>query len=358
MEDLAIKAMNELVTPLLHLLFQPFIFVPLVYPGLVVVFAILLFIIWLERKVAGKVQLRYGPLYVCKRFGGVLQLLADLLRYLFAEVIVPEEADKPMFILAPILLFASALLPIAAIPVSSNYAAISNELSLLISLALVTIPPIFVLTMSWASSNKFSFIGGLREGYLMISYEVSLFLSALSMAVLFASLNFLDIVEKQTRVWGAVLNPLAAVAFFLSMLISTSKFPFEIAEADTEIVCGPYTEYSGIIYGLSMGYGYVKTYVLSLIFTLLFLGGWNPVVWPSSLPPTLAGYSLPSDIFFPGLVVLAKTLIVMAFSVFLRAVYPRYRIDQAIRIGWHVLFTLSILSIILSVSIIVIGGWK
>lgn len=353
-----IKAMDEIVTPLLHLLFQPFVFIPLVYPGLIVVFSILLFIIWLERKVAGKVQLRYGPLYVCKRFGGVLQLLADLLRYLFAEVIVPEEVDKLMFILAPILLFASTLLPIAAIPVSPNYAAISNELSLLISLALVTIPPIFVLTMSWASSNKFSFIGGLREGYLMVSYEVSLLLSALSMAVLFASLNFLDIVEKQTRLWGIALNPLAAIVFFLSILVSTSKFPFEIAEADTEIVCGPYTEYSGIIYGLSMGYGYVKTYVLSLMFTLLFLGGWNPIVWPPGLSPTLAGYSLPSDIFFPSFMVLAKTLIVMAFSVFLRAVYPRYRIDQAIKIGWHVLFTLSILSIILSISIVMVGGWK
>ena len=175
-EDLLIQLINELLIPILHLLFQPYIFVPLIYPGLVAVIIVIIFILWLERKIAGKVQLRYGPLYVSKRFGGILQLLADLLRYLFAEVLVPKRADKFVFILAPILLFTSALLPLSAIPAGPNYVALNSELSLLIALALLTIPPMFILTMSWASNNKFSFIGGLREGYLMMTYEVSLFL--------------------------------------------------------------------------------------------------------------------------------------------------------------------------------------
>ena len=186
----------------------------------------------------------------------------------------------------------------------------------------------------------------------MMKYEVSLFLSVLPMVILFKSLNFIEIVNQQTGFWGIILNPIAALAFFITLLYSTSKYPYEIAEADTEVVCGPYTEYSGIIYGLSMGCAYIKTYVLSLIFVLLFLGGWNPILWPSNLPPIWFGYSVTSDILFPGLMVFIKTLIVMAFSVFLRTVYPRYRIDQAIKIGWHNLFTLSIVSIFISILIV------
>lgn len=353
-EDLVIYLMNKLLIPIFHFLLQPYIFVPLIYPGLMVVIIVIIFILWLERKIAGKVQLRYGPLYVSKRFGGIIQLIADLLRYLFAEVLVPKEADRFFFIFGPILLFTSALLPLSTIPVSPGYAAITSELSLLISLSLLTIPPMFVLAMSWASNNKFSFIGGLREGYLMMAYEISLFLSVLPMVILFKSLSFMEIIEAQTALWGIVINPLAAIAFFITMLYSTSKYPYEIAEADTEVVCGPYTEYSGIIYGLSMGYAYIKTYVLSLIFTLIFLGGWNPILWPASLPPIWFGYSIPSDILLPGLVVFIKALIVMAFSVFLRTVYPRYRIDQAIRIGWHNLLTLSIISVIISILITIL----
>lgn len=355
-EDLLIQLLNDLIIPLLRLLFEPYIFTPLIYPGLLGVIIVIIFILWLERKIAGKVQMRYGPLYVSKRFGGIVQLVADLLRYLFAEVLVPKKADRFIFILTPILLFAFALLPLSAIPVGPGYTAMNSELSLLICLSLLTIPPMFVLTLSWASNNKFSFIGGLREGYLTMAYEISLFLSILPMVILFKSLNFIEIVQEQEVLWGIVLNPLSAIAFFITMLYSTSKYPYEIAEADTEVVCGPYTEYSGILYGLSMGYAYVKTYTISLIFALIFLGGWNPVLWTSALPPIWFGYSIPSDIVFPGLIVFIKTLVVMAFSVFLRSIYPRYRIDQAIKIGWHNLFTLSIVSIIISILIVLFGG--
>lgn len=355
-DELLIHTINNIIWTLLHLLVQPYVFIPLVYPGLVVVIVVIIFILWLERKIAGKIQLRYGPLYVSKRFGGGLQLIADLLRYLFAEVCVPKNADKFMFILSPVLLFTFALLPLSTIPVSQTYAAINSELSLLIAIALLTVPPMFVLTLSWASNNKFSFIGGLREGYLMLAYEIPFFMSILSIVILYRSLNFIDIVQGQAVLWGILLNPLAAITFFITMLYSTSKFPYEIAEADTEVVCGPYTEYSGIMYGLSMGYTYIKTYTLSLIFALIFLGGWNPIIWGSHYPPIWFGYSLPSDILIPGFIVFFKALIVMALSVFLRSVYPRYRIDQAIRIGWHNLFVLSITAIVLSILIVLVKG--
>lgn len=326
---------------LLNLLFEPYIFIPLVFPGLIAAFVLLLIIIWLERKIAAKVQLRYGPLYVLKPLGGVIQTVADLLRYLFQEPIIPKEVDKLAFLMTPAFLFGLAYLPLVVIPVSSTYYAFRSDLSLLIVLALTTLAPIFTVVMGWASNNKFSLIGGVREGYLVISYEIPMFLSALSMAILYNSLDLVEIAEAQKGIWGVFLNPLAAANMLVLMYMSTSKFPFEIPEAESEIVAGPYTEYSGIIYGLVMGASYVKLYVLSLVYSILFLGGWNP------LPV--------DDPMVAGAILFAKAFILVAFGAFLRAVYPRFRIDQAISIGWKIAFPLSLISVLLSL-VLVAGG--
>lgn len=327
---------------ILRLLLSPQVFAPLIYPGIVTILAVIIFMLWLERKIAAKVQLRYGPLYVLKRLGGIIQLIADLLRFLFAHPIIPEAVDKLAFVMGPILLFALVYLPAVALPVSSGFVAISSDLNLLLALALIVIGPIFVLILGWASNNKFSLIGGLREGYLMMAYEMPLFITVLSMAVVYNSFDLVEIVERQAGGhWGVLLNPLAAVLFLLIAFMSTSRYPFEIAEAESELVMGPYTEYSGILYGLTMGASYVKLYVLSLLFTEVFLGGWYPTIWPLNTHPIL-----------PGLVVLGKALVVMSIGVFLRAVYPRYRIDQGLKIGWHVFFSLSIASLLLSLGIV------
>lgn len=326
---------NDLVFFILSILLYPPIFIPLIFPGLITILVIVIFLIWFERKVAAKVQMRIGPLYVSRKFGGVLQLLADLLRYLFAEVIIPKNVDKFIFILGPALFLTATLLPLAVIPAGSllnvELVAFRSDFSLLIALSLSSLPPIFILIIGWAGNNKFTLIGGLREGHLMISYEVPMFLSALSVAIVHGSLDMVKIVDNQLGFWTAFINPVAAFTFFTSMLMSTSRFPFEIAEAESEIVAGPYTEYSSILYGLSMGGPYFRLYVLSLIFVDLFLGGWHPSIGQ-----------------FSGITSLLKVLAILMFCVFLRAVYPRYRIDQAIRIGWHILFTLSIISILLS----------
>ncbi|MEM4582185.1 MAG: NADH-quinone oxidoreductase subunit NuoH, partial [Candidatus Korarchaeum sp.] len=312
----------------LKLLFEPYIFIPLVFPGLIAAFALLLIIIWLERKIAAKVQLRYGPLYVLKPLGGIIQTVADLLRYLFQEPILPKEVDKVAFLMTPVLLFGLSYLPLVAIPVSPTYYAFRSDVSLLIVLALTTLAPIFTVVMGWASNNKFSLIGGVREGYLVTSYEIPIFLSALSMAILYNSLDLVEIAEAQRGLWGVFLNPIAAINMLLLMYMSTSRFPFEIPEAESEIVAGPYTEYSGIIYGLVMGASYVKLYVLSLVYSILFLGGWNP------LPST--------DPLVAGAVLFSKAFLLVALGAFLRAVYPRFRIDQAISIGWKIAFPLSL----------------
>ncbi|RDD53929.1 MAG: NADH-quinone oxidoreductase subunit NuoH [Candidatus Korarchaeota archaeon NZ13-K] len=326
---------------IIGLLFEPYIFIPLVFPGLIAAFILLLIIIWLERKIAAKVQLRYGPLYVLKPLGGVIQTVADLLRYLFQEPIIPKGVDRIAFLMTPVFLFGLAYLPLVAIPVSPTYYAFRSDVSLLLVLALTTLAPIFTVLMGWASNNKFSLIGGVREGYLVISYEIPMFLSALSMALLYNSLDLVEIAEAQRRIWGALLNPVAALTMLLLMYMSTSRFPFEIPEAESEIVAGPYTEYSGIIYGLVMGASYVKLYVLSLVYSILFLGGWNPL--PSN------------DAILAGTILFIKAFLLVAIGAFLRAVYPRFRIDQAIGIGWKIAFPLSLISILLSLSLI-IGG--
>jgi len=330
----------SLIWWLIELIFMPQIFIPLIYPGLVAVLVILLTIIWLERKIAAKIQLRYGPLYVSKPIGGALQLLADALRFLFQEIIVPVDADKVVFLVVPVLSMLIALTPIVFIPPYPGVYAVKVEYNLLMVLALGSITPITLIAIAWAANNKFTIIGGLREAFMTIAYEASLMLATLSMAILYGSLSIEEIIYAQ-KIPGILLNPLAAIVFFVAMLMSSGKLPFDIVEGEQEIVAGPFTEYTGIIYGLMMGVGYIQLYALSMLFVILFLGGWYPLI------PWLA------EIYKPlgGIMLFIKTYLVIVFSVFLRSVYGRYRLDQAIEIGWRKLLLLAIISIPLSFAV-------
>lgn len=329
--------------------FIPPLFYIVIFPGLVILLVLLLIIIWLERKIAGKVQLRYGPLYVSRIIGGGLQTISDLLRYTLQEIIPPKEADKPGFILIPGLMIAFSLMPVAFIPVGS-YFPLAINVSLLAAVALITLNPLLIILIGWASTNKFSVIGSLREAFMMISYEIPFLITILSMIIIFNSLDLLEIVNKQATVWGVLLNPVAALVFLITAARSTAKFPFEIAEAESEIIMGPYTEYSGLYFGIVMGVSYMELYAYSLIFADLFLGGWLPVTGVS-----LTGIGLIDHMLLPGLVTVAKAFVVMVVMVFLRSVYPRYRVDQAIRIGWERIFPLSLLALFISMGL-VIGG--
>ncbi|KXA99808.1 NADH dehydrogenase [candidate division MSBL1 archaeon SCGC-AAA259M10] len=328
----------------LNFIIRPEVFVPLIFPGLAVGGLTLLGIIWLERKAVGKIQLRYGPLLVTPRLGGILQLLADGIKFFFSEPIIPRNVDKLSFIFAPILIFAFSILPVIGIPLSESYIAIASSMSLLVVLALLVITPIFFWVMGWASNNKFSFLGGVREGYLTVSYEIPFILSVIAMAGLYNSVDLIEIVNSQVGGWGGLINPIAALTFFLTTMISTGKFPYEIGEADSEIIGGVGTEYSGILYMCVMGASYLRLYVMSLLFTVLFLGGWNPL--PSFVP---------SSGFLPGILIFIKSFIVMGVMVLFRGVYPRLRIDQAVRISWQKLFVLSMASVAFSVGLVMMG---
>ena len=340
--------MMNLIEFLIKLIFSPQIFIPFIYPGLITLLVVLLSIIWLERKMAAKVQLRYGPLYVAKHFGGAIQLLADAVRYYFQELIVPERADKAVFLSAPLFTFLVALAPIIFVPPAPHFHAINISYDVIAALAFASLTPIMIITISWSANNKFTILGGMREAYMVIGYEVSLMFSALSMTVLYKTLSFEAIIDSQKYIPGAILNPIAAIAFFIAMLMSSGKLPFDIVEGEQEIVAGPYTEFSGIIYGIMMGASYTQLYSLSLIFVALFLGGWYPIIYPLlQLYPPLGG------VFF-----FIKVYIVMAFIAFLRAVYGRVRLDQAINLGWSKILFLAIISVILSLLYDILGVIK
>ncbi len=303
--------------------------------GLIVPLGVVIYILWFERKTAARVQRRIGPLHVSPRIAGGLQLLADLIRYSFQEIIIPKTVDRAVFISAPLIALILSIMPVVAMPFTSvsRWWPIPMDYSLIISLAIITLSPLFIIVAGWASNNKFSIIGGMREAYLIVSYEILVILSFLTAAIMTGSYNLVDIVAAQSGwKWFIILNPLAFLTAFISVLLSTSGFPFEIAESEHEVVAGAFTEYSGLMYGINMGAAYLKRMVFSFLITLVFLGGWKPIEPGSGF---WWGY------FIPSLVVIIKATILMMIFSFMRAVYGRYRLDQALDIAWKILFPLT-----------------
>ncbi len=308
----------------------------LVVLGLLLPLGIVVYILWFERKTAARVQRRIGPYHVSPQIAGGLQLIADLMRYMFQEIIIPKTVDVLPFLLAPLIALILSILPVVALPFTSlpAYYPIGMEYSLIIALALITLSPIFVIVAGWASNNKFSLIGGMREAYLITAYELVTILAFLAGSAATGSFNLTAIVNAQAGgKWLIILDPLAFLAAFIGVLLSTSGFPFEIPESEHEVVAGAYTEYSGLIYGMNMGAAYLKRMVYSLLITLVFLGGWRPY---TPTPGFWTGYFIPSIIVF-----IKATILMMIFS-FLRSVYGRYRLDQALDIAWKIVFPLAV----------------
>ncbi len=327
------------------LFWKPF-FAVLFAPGLVCILIAILPIIWFERKVTARVQWRYGPLEVSREIGGLIQPMADGMRYFFQEVITHREAHRPYFLQFPLLTFLPVLLPILVIPAGAIYA-INTPYSIPIAIALISLIPMIVVAIGWASNSKYAYVGSLREALMYFSYEIILIIAAMSMVVLYGSANAIEIVKEQSVVPGIVLNPVAALVFFIAIIMATSRFPFEIPEADQEVVFGPYIEYTGIIFGVVMTIAYEKLYLLCLLFSILFLGGWNgPFI------PPLGDLS-------PVLWLFLKAFVLMMIFVFFRTFYGRYRLDQALKIGWSTLMGFAIVSLGISLGLgaINIAGW-
>ena len=351
--------------PIIQFFMQTELFKVAVFPGFTYAALIAAVTIFVERKFLAKMQLRVGPLYAGK-IEGIFQLLADGLKLVSKEIIVPSGADKLIFWAAPIAFVATAAAVTALIPAAPGWVVADLDVGLIAIFAVFGFFPLIALLFSWASNSKYPFIGGLRALHQLIAFEIPFILSALSVVILAGTLNMTGIAEAQQQYWYILFLPISAFVFYISALAEVERVPFDLPEAESEIVAGWLTETSGMIYGLIQLGSYIKLYALSAIFVILFLGGWaGPQILPQELGPpgektplvqmlTLEGIYNPvqfNAIFWFTL----KTFGVIMLMLLPRGINPRIRIDILLHTGWYKLIVLSFINIFIALAL-VYGG--
>jgi NADH-quinone oxidoreductase subunit H len=290
-------------------------------------------LIWYERRVLSLFQDRYGP----NRVGplGLLQVLADTFKILFKEDWVPPFADRRVFILAPPIVLMTALLSFMVVPVASGVVVADLNIGLLFVLGMSSLAVYSVVLAGWASHSKYSLVGGLRAAAQMVSYEVFMGLSLVGVVIMAGSFDLSSIVEAQRGLWFVVPQFIGFIVFMLAGFAETRRIPFDLAEADSELVAGYHTEYSGMKFGLFMVGEYVAITLISALIATLFFGGW-------------LGPWLPGVIWF-----LLKTLFFITFFILARATFPRIRYDQLMALGWKALLPLSLVNLLVTGAIVV-----
>jgi NADH-quinone oxidoreductase subunit H len=347
--------------PILHFVIHTDLFKVAVFPGFSFAALLAAVTIFVERKFLAKMQLRIGPLY-CGKIEGILQLLADGLKLIAKEIIIPSGADKPIFWAAPIAFVATAAAVVALIPVAPGWVAADVNVGIIAVFAILGFFPLIALLFSWASNSKYPFIGGLRALHQMIAFEIPFFLSALSVVILSGSLNLTDIAKAQHPYWYIFFLPISAFVFFISSLAELERIPFDLPEAESEIVAGWLTETSGMIFGLIQLGSYVKVYALSALFVVLFLGGWaGPQIFPKELAhgPTagLMGLLTLQGVY-NGVTVNAifwftvKTFGIIMLMLLPRGISPRIRIDILLHTGWYKLIVLTFINMFIALALI------
>ena len=307
--------------------------------AVLLLFAVLGFVtygILAERKVMGFMQGRIGPNHVGGRFV-LLQTVADVLKLLLKEDSIPKAADKPLFILAPVIAFAPAFMVLAVIPFTDKFQFADIGVGLLYYIAVSGITTIGVVTGGWASNNKYSLLGGMRAAAQMISYEIPLVMSVIGIVLLAGSLNLNEIVAAQENVWYIFVQPIGFVVFLIAAVAELNRTPFDLPEAESELVSGYHTEYSGFRWAFFMLSEYVYFFGMASLITVLFLGGWNPVMFLG---------------FIPGAVWFAlKFSSVVFLLIWFRVTFPRIRGDQLMEFGWKVLLPIALANIFLTALI-------
>src|SRR3990167_5617361 len=313
--------------------------------------------IFIERKMLAKLQLRVGPFY-CGKFEGILQLMGDGLKLISKEIIIPAKADKPIFWAAPIIFVATAAAFVALIPVAPGWVVADVDVGLLAVFAIIGFFPIITILSAWSSNSKFPFIGGIRALHQMVSFEIPLILSLLGVVILTGTLNLSEIVASQSHFPWIIFLPIGAIIFFITI------------EAESEIVAGWLTEFSGMIYGLVQLGTYLKLYAFAALFVVLFLGGWSgPMIWPP-FPEEIITDGIvmgPITAKIPGLPVFSqemlngvvwfviKTMGVIFFILLPRGVFPRIRIDMLLSLGWYKLIGLAFVNIFIALGLLYAG---
>jgi NADH-quinone oxidoreductase subunit H len=348
--------------PIIKFLIHTDLFRVAVFPGFTYAALIAAVTIFVERKFLAKMQLRVGPLYAGK-IEGILQLAADGLKLISKEIIIPSGADKVIFWTAPIAFVATAAAVVAFIPAAPGWVVSNSNVGLVAVFAILGFFPLIALLFSWASNSKYPFIGGLRALHQMIAFEIPFILSALSVVLLAGSLNLTSIAQVQNPYWFIFFLPISAFVFFISSLAELERIPFDLPEAESEIVAGWLTETSGMIYGLIQLGSYIKVYALSALFVILFLGGWaGPQIFPPHLGPPGEQTPLVKLLTLDGLynAVTAnaifwftlKTFGVIMLMLLPRGINPRIRIDILLHTGWYKLIVLSFINMFIALALI------
>ncbi len=294
-------------------------------------------IVWLDRRVWAFVQKRKGPNVVGPI--GILQTLADGLKYILKEIIIPSSSNKIIFILAPIITLTLSLAAWAVIPFSKDMVLANINVGILYLFAISSLSVYGIIMGGWASNSKYPFLGAIRSAAQMISYEVSIGIIIINVLLCVGSLNLNDIVIAQENVWFIFpLFPMFVI-FFISSLAETNRPPFDLPEAESELVAGYQTEYSGMMYAMFWLGEYANILLLCALGSVLFLGGWlSPIdIYPFNLVPG-------------AIWIILKILILFILFSLVKAIVPRYRFDQLMRLGWKIFLPLSLLWVVLTAS--------
>ena len=294
-------------------------------------------IVWLDRRVWGLVQKRRGP-NVVGPFG-LFQTLADALKYIFKEIIIPASANKVVFILAPIVTMTLALVAWAVIPMSEDLVLANINVGVLYLFAISSLGVYGIIMGGWASNSKYPFLGAIRSAAQMVSYEVSIGIIIINVLLCVGSLNLNDIVIAQKQLWYVIpLFPMFVI-FFISALAETNRPPFDLPEAEAELVAGYQTEYSGMMYAMFWLGEYANILLMCAMGSILFLGGWLPImdIYPLNI--------IPAPIWM-----ILKILFLFLLFALIKAIVPRYRYDQLMRLGWKIFLPFSLLYLVLTAS--------
>nr|YP_010950747.1 NADH dehydrogenase subunit A [Hemsleya graciliflora]YP_010950834.1 NADH-plastoquinone oxidoreductase subunit 1 [Hemsleya amabilis]WMI39369.1 NADH dehydrogenase subunit A [Hemsleya graciliflora]WMI39456.1 NADH-plastoquinone oxidoreductase subunit 1 [Hemsleya amabilis] len=329
------------------------VLVPILTTVLAITIGVLV-IVWLEREISAGIQQRIGPEYAGPL--GVLQALADGTKLLFKENLLPSRGDTRLFSIGPSIAVIAILLSYSVIPFGYRLVLADLHIGVFLWIAISSIAPIGLLMSGYGSNNKYSFLGGLRAAAQSISYEIPLTLCVLSISLLSNSSSTVDIVEAQSKYgfwgWNLWRQPIGFVIFLISSLAECERLPFDLPEAEEELVAGYQTEYSGIKFGLFYVASYLNLLVSSLFVTVLYLGGWDisiPYIFVYELFEITKAYEV-FGIAISIFITLAKTYLFLFISITTRWTLPRLRIDQLLNLGWKFLLPISLGNLLLTTS--------
>jgi len=309
--------------------------------GLVIILAFsqlnALFLVWLERKVAGRIQLRPGPMEVGPH--GLLQTIMDGIKLVGKELITPRSVDRKLFVMAPVLVFMPVLVGFLVLPFGPGLILRDMNVGILLIFSFSTFTVLAILAGGWASNNKYALLGAIRSVGQNVAYEIPLLLTVMSVVLMVNSMRFSEIVAAQGRVWFIFLQPVAGLLYLICATAETNRAPFDIPEAESELVAGFHTEYTGMRFGLFFLAEYTNMFIVSAVATSLFFGGWHG--------PFGFDFGLPGVVWF-----LIKTYVLIFVIMWVRWTFPRIRFDQLMNFSWKFLIPVSLVNLVVTAVVL------